>query len=189
MNKELIMKLGEEYGDPYRCLYFEKDTENGGAGEVLIPGGWVQTYDCYWDREKSNECIDKFGFSFYLGLQVFNGYCRHVPGEKGSELYYYRVFGHFFGNKDTGSVCLYMSHSVDIDWDSVRCSFGYEVSNEFGNKYVVPYTQKIRDIFGSLYVTKKMKDDYISKFGKESYSELVRPSDPVPDEYKGVFNG
>ena len=92
MNKELIMKLGEQENDPYRHLYFEKDMENGGRGEVCL-------YDLFmWDRKKSNKNIKKHGFSFYLALHIFKGFVDNIQdvGVK------YSWTGFPFENKELG---------------------------------------------------------------------------------------
>ena len=58
--------------DKHDGLFYEKDMENGGVGEV-------QTEDKFeWDREKSNENIDEHGFSFYLARLVFDDFYSKV---------------------------------------------------------------------------------------------------------------
>ena len=102
MNKELIMQLGEN--DPYRHLYFEKDLENGGEGFVRVlgrGGRWVFE----WDRERSNRCLEKYGFSFYLALHICDGDFRNMHFPWG--IMYY---GLLFSRPDAGMVYIEGKH-------------------------------------------------------------------------------
>ena len=92
MNKELILQLGEQENDPFMHLYFEKDMENGGKGEVCL--GRFK-----WDREDSNKNLDVNGFSFYLALHIWKGHvCTTLFPS------YVEWVGYLFENKDAGLV-------------------------------------------------------------------------------------
>ena len=70
MDKQLIISAGQQLGDPYSHLYFEKDMENGGVGEVSFYDNELKT-QFEWDRRKSNETLSSKGFSFYYARRVF----------------------------------------------------------------------------------------------------------------------
>ena len=75
MDKQLILSMAQEIGDPFGDLYYEKDMVNGGKGEVSVKDtrtGRVYT----WFRDKSNATVDAHGFSFYYALHVFDD--RHA---------------------------------------------------------------------------------------------------------------
>ena len=105
MNKELIIQLGEQERDPFRHLYFEKDTKNDGRGLVCVDGMHGK-WSFEWDRELSNRNINRHGFSFYLALHICDGYfynCHYSWGV----LY----AGLLFTESKLGMVCIEGRHS------------------------------------------------------------------------------
>ena len=133
MDKELILRLGEQAEDPFRHLYFEKDTGNGGVDEIVVGGRFR------WDRAVSNQNILDHGFSFYLALHIWRG---HVCVEdKGS---FWICFGYLFEDKDAGMIKLLES------WD--KDSVGNDVSHiTFGEEHISEYAVWQINLWENLY--------------------------------------
>ena len=135
MNKELILKLGEQENDPYTQLYFDKDLENDGIGLFSHPKG------AKWHREKSNENIDKYGFSFYLAVNIHKGYVVTFMDHKlrlASGWVAYRRHGYLFERRDAGVVEEFVDYENDDYMDCVYIEQAREVDEEFCIKHVDP---------------------------------------------------
>jgi len=65
MSGQIILSMAVAIKDPYESLHFEPDMENGGRGSVQV-GNYK------WDREKSNDNIEKHGLSFYAARLVYD---------------------------------------------------------------------------------------------------------------------
>ena len=145
MNKALIMYLGEIEKDTFRHLYFEKDMENEGKGEVLVGNYFM------WEREKSNENIDKYGFSFYLAINICEGYTILFIDHSlrlDSGYIAYRQHGYLFQSRYAGVVELFMDMENPDFLNVCKICGAREVSKEFCEQYVAKDIRKLTDIFG-----------------------------------------
>ena len=168
MNKALIMHLGEAENDSFRHLYFEKDMENGGKGEVFL--------DHYfkWDREKSNENIDRYGFSFYLALNICEGYTvlfidHSLRLESGWVAY--RQHGYLFQSEYAGAVELFLDMENPDYLDCIRICEAREVSKEFCDQYIAKDIRQLTDIFGLR--NWGANREKIEAYGWENYMKLT----------------
>ena len=145
MNKALIKHLGDAENDSFRHLYFEKDMENGGRGEVFL------FHYFKWDRERSNENIDKYGFSFYLALNIYNGYTVLFIDHSlrlDSGYIAYRQHGYLFQSRYAGVVELFLDLENPDYLDCIRICEAREVSGEFCDKYIAGDIRLLTDLFG-----------------------------------------
>ena len=145
MNKELIMKLGEKYGDPYRHLYFEKDIGDGGVGLFNHPKGFV------WLRENSNKNIEEHGFSFYLALNIHQGYTvfymDHNP-RLSSGWVAWRKHGYLFENKEAGAIEYFQDGENEDYLENIYIEMATEISDGFRLKYDDPCINEWTSLYG-----------------------------------------